>query len=74
VALRLIAGVRDTDCVARFGGDEFGIVQDMRTALVRHEFEVYYQPIYSIETLRIVWRRAWNLKEPRSPKARARGP
>jgi diguanylate cyclase (GGDEF)-like protein/PAS domain S-box-containing protein len=27
---------------------------DMRTALVRHEFEVYYQPIYSIETLRIV--------------------
>jgi diguanylate cyclase (GGDEF)-like protein len=27
VDLRLIAGVRDTDCVARFGGDEFDIVQ-----------------------------------------------
>jgi predicted signal transduction protein with EAL and GGDEF domain len=27
---------------------------DMRTALVRHEFEVYYQPIYGIETFRIV--------------------
>jgi diguanylate cyclase (GGDEF)-like protein len=145
VALRLSAGVRDTDCVARFGGDKFGIVQageplpvsdiaslarrvielisapyairghpiiigasigisvapvdgtdpdallknaeialyrakeegrgtyrffekgmdtraqarrqlelDMRAALIRNEFENYYQPIYNIETLRIV--------------------
>jgi diguanylate cyclase (GGDEF)-like protein/PAS domain S-box-containing protein len=27
---------------------------DMRAALMRHEFEIYYQPIYNIETLRIV--------------------
>jgi diguanylate cyclase (GGDEF)-like protein len=27
---------------------------DMRDALMRNEFEVYYQPIYNIETLRIV--------------------
>ena len=27
---------------------------DMRAALMRNEFEVYYQPIYNIETLRIV--------------------
>jgi diguanylate cyclase (GGDEF)-like protein/PAS domain S-box-containing protein len=145
VALRLNAGVRDTDCVARLGGDQFGIVQvsqqlpasevasfaarlielvsipyairghpivisasigisiapadgidpdallkdaeialyrakeegrgsyrffergmdafaqarrqlelDMRTAMVRNEFEIYYQPIYNIETLRVV--------------------
>jgi diguanylate cyclase (GGDEF)-like protein/PAS domain S-box-containing protein len=145
VALRLIAGVRDTDCAARLGGDEFGIVQvgkqlpvsdiasfahriielisapyvirghpiiigasmgisvapvdgidpdallknaeialyrakdegrgtyrffetgmdtraqarrqlelDMRAALIRYEFEIYYQPVYNIGTLRIV--------------------
>jgi diguanylate cyclase (GGDEF)-like protein/PAS domain S-box-containing protein len=27
---------------------------DMRAALMRNEFEIYYQPIYNIETLRIV--------------------
>ena len=27
---------------------------DMRAALIRNEFEIYYQPIYNIETLRIV--------------------